>query len=132
MSINHQASGNDDLEARLSEDYPQSWIPEAEGDTIVGEVVRYTTGTTQYGESPVVVLRTADGLRSVWLLSTVLRSQFGKLKPRPGERVGIRYGSERTSASGNAYRDFRVEVDRGDALPDFGAWADEVPEDEPA
>ncbi len=122
---------DDDLEHRLSEDYPESRIPQGEGDTIIGTVVRYTSGTTQYGEADVVVLRTQDGDRSVWLLSTVLRSQFGKLRPQVGERMGIRYGPERTSAAGNVYRDFRVEVERGERLPDFGAWVDEAPGEEP-
>lgn len=132
MSISDQSTephDDSDLEQQLEGDYPQSWIPENEGDAIYGTVVRWATGWTQYGEAPVLVLETDHGLRSVWVLSTVLKNQLGRLKPQAGERIGIKYGAERTSAGGNRYRDYRVAVDRGATTPDFDSWAQELPEE---
>src|SRR5262245_35586478 len=54
-----------DRAARLAElaaqEFPESWIPSAEGDLIVGEFVRLDQGPTTRGPASIVVLRTENG-----------------------------------------------------------------------
>lgn len=110
------------LRDRAEQEHPESWVPEQAGDEIVGELVRYSRGTTSYGEQVIAVLRTVEGVeRSVWLLHAVLRGEFAKLRPRPGELVLIRYQGKRKGAGGGVYAGYRVEVDRDEAPPDWDA-----------
>jgi len=96
------------------EGYPAAWIPDV-GDVLVGEILRYGSGPTAYGRFPVVTVadeETGEEL-SVWLLHTALRSEFAQLRPRIGERIGIRRLEDGTSdATGHTYRRFLVRVDR--------------------
>ena len=41
--------GRSTLEDRLDQGYPESWVPEQPGETIVGEFVRLDQGRTEYG-----------------------------------------------------------------------------------
>jgi len=120
----------DRLRERAEQEYPESWVPDEAGDEIAGELVRYARGTTSYGEQVIAVLRTPAGVeRSVWLLHAVLRGEFAKLRPRPGELVLVRYEGKRKSAAGNSYASYRVEVDRDEPAPDWNALgAEPMPE----
>jgi hypothetical protein len=122
----------DRLRERAKQEYPESWVPDQAGDEIAGELVRYSRGTTSYGEQVIAVLRTPEGVeRSVWLLHAVLRGEFAKLRPKPGELVLIRYEGKRKSAAGNSYVSYRVEVGRDEPAPDWEALGAE-PMPEPA
>lgn len=93
--------------------YAASWKPEP-GDMIVGKVERYGMGPeTAYGRSPVVQIKDeATGKSvSVWLSSTVLRNEFVKHDPQPGEVVGIKYFGVRENEGGK-YHHFAVMMDR--------------------
>jgi hypothetical protein len=118
--------GNQEVANLLDQERPQAWIAEEPGDQIVGTLVRYDKGTSQYGEADIAVVRTKDGERAVWMFGAALRSQFGKIKPSPGEVVGIKFLGERVSGAGNKYKDWRVVVDRPAATPDFESMAGEV------
>jgi hypothetical protein len=109
------------LRERAEREFPDSWVPEQPGEEIAGELVRYERGTTSYGEQVIAVLRTPDGSeRSVWLLHAVLRGEFAKLRPRPGELLLVRYeGKRQPAGGGSAYVSYRVEVDRDDGAPDW-------------
>ena len=103
--------------------FPESWIPKI-GDVLTGVVLRYTSGPTEYGPCPIVVIHDdeTDAPRSFWLLHTVARGEFTKLKPLPGERVGIK----RVPDAAKGYRMYVVKVDRpvSDAdVPDFSTFA---------
>lgn len=90
---------------------------------LVGEIVRYETGMTEYGEAPIVVVANEDNgeLLSVWLLHQVLLSEFQKLKPKPGERVGIKRLADDPE---RRYRRYAVRVDREDAgVPDLDRYS---------
>ena len=100
------------------------------GDLLVGELVRYDTGYTPYGPSHIAVLCEEDTgeLRGVWLIHHVLRGEFSKQRPRPGERIGIK----RLPDAEKGYKRYRVLVDRGaePEVPDFdalGPAADQPP-----
>ena len=104
-------------------EFPSSWIPKI-GDVLTGILLRYTSGPTDYGPCPIVVIQDdeTDAPRSFWLLHTVARGEFAKLKPHPGERVGIK----RVPDSEKGYRRYVVKVDRpvSDAeVPDFNTFA---------
>ena len=125
-----QALDDDDGE------FPESWIPKV-GDALTGVVLRYTSGPTDYGPCPIVVLHddATDAPRSFWLLHTVARNKFSELKPRVGERVGIKRVADDAK---KGYHRFVVRVDRavGDAeVPDFSTFAapgDVAPDDRAA
>ena len=109
------------LRDRLREDtgeYPPSWRPEA-GDVVSGELVRYSTAPSIFGEQQVCVIDDEEiGPVTVWLNSTVLIDEFARLKPKPGETVGIKcHGKHKDKG----YWRFRVDVDRGEkpAEPDW-------------
>jgi hypothetical protein len=116
----------DDFRRALEEDdgkFPEAWIPKV-GDVLIGIVLHYTSGPTEHGPCPIVVIQDdeTDTPRSFWLLHTVARGEFAKLKPRPGERVGIK----RLADSEKGYRRFVVKVDRPISnadVPDFSTFA---------
>ncbi|CAN5743296.1 hypothetical protein BH18ACT15_BH18ACT15_11870 [soil metagenome] len=101
-----------DLEKAVAESFPESWIPEHDGDTIVGTFVRLDSGTTRYGQSPIVILDTAQGERSVWLIHVVLRNEFKRQQPKAGEPVAVRYLGKKQGAEGQSYAAYRVKVQR--------------------
>jgi hypothetical protein len=108
-----------DLRAELEgEDgtYPEAWRPEV-GEILVGELTGYDQGTTPYG--PAVIARVVDEATgetwSVWLIHHVLLDEFRKLRPKPGERVGLKRLED-----ADHYRRYSVRVDRPqDELPDL-------------
>ena len=101
-----------DLRRELDEfdgQYPESWVPQP-GDLIVGGVLRYEIGRTPYGTNPIVVLRDEenDEERAVWLLHSVLLNAFKTLRPRVGERIGIK----RLEDADKGYRRYVLRADR--------------------
>jgi hypothetical protein len=106
------------LERELEEleDWAPAWKPKP-GDTLVGTLLRYDTGHTPFGPVRTATIRKADGERvSVWLSNTVLLNEFARLKPKPGERIGLKYlGTHRE----RRYHRFRLLVDRPDGEPSF-------------
>ena len=109
------------LRDRLREDtgeYPPSWRPEA-GDVVSGELLRYSTAPSIYGEQKVCVIDDEEiGPVTVWLNSTVLLDEFKRLRPKVGETVGIKCHGKHPD---KGYWRFRVDVDRGEspAEPDW-------------
>jgi hypothetical protein len=109
------------LRRQTEEPFPENWSPTEQDPMLAGEFVRLEHGHTRFGERGIAIVRLDDGtLRSVWILSTALQSQFQKKRPRPGDLICIRWLGLRAGASGNDYNDFRVEVDRGQDEVDWG------------
>jgi hypothetical protein len=109
------------LREQADRDYPQAWIPEAEGDELVGVVAGVKPAVqTTYG--PVPVVEVEDGLHagwSVWLTHTVLRREFERQRPVLGETILIRYlGRVTPDGGGPAYESYRLVVDRPDQNSD--------------
>jgi hypothetical protein len=90
---------------------PPAWKP-VPGEVLVGTVEAYDTYVGKYGESKVCILRdqAEDALISVYLSPTVLLGEFKKLRPKIGEKVGIRYLGKAEGDDG--YHRFKVVVDR--------------------
>jgi hypothetical protein len=112
------AVAKDGLLAELEKDFPAAWIPTEAGDTVVGVMTRVGEGVTQFGPAPVVEVKQADGAEvTVWLFSQMIRSEFARLKPVPGERIAVRYLGDQTVKNkkpgrGETYKKFRLAVDR--------------------
>lgn len=98
--------------------FPETWIPEKNGDIIAGTFVRLDSGMTSFGMSPIVVIRTEDGQeRSVWLLHEALRSQLNRIRPNTGDKLAILYLGKtevKTKTQGRAseYHNYRVTSDK--------------------
>jgi hypothetical protein len=104
-----------DLRKELLEwgDWPPAWRPEP-GDILVGRVVAYHQGYTVYGPVRTAIIEQDDGDRvTVWLSSTVLLNEFAKLKPKPGERIGLKYLGMHPD---RGYHRYKLLVDRDEPL----------------
>src|SRR5262252_7525463 len=120
----------DEVAERLREqadrDYPQAWIPEQAGDEIAGTITGVRPSVhTSYGPVPVVELVELGGATpwSVWLIHTVLRREFLRQRPVPGENVLVRYlGRQQSQGGGPGYEAYKVVVDRFDQGNDVD-WA---------
>jgi len=94
-------------------DWPPAWRPEP-GDVLVGRVIRYDIGHTVYGPVRTVTIERDTGERvAVWLSSTVLLNEFAKQKPKPGERLGLKYLGKHPELG---YHRYRLLVDRDEPL----------------
>jgi hypothetical protein len=82
---------------------PDMWDPEP-GESLIAELVRYEDRTTKVGPCRVAVVREADSdeLYSVWLSRSVLKNEFEKQSPRPGDMLGLKFHGEKTSRNGQA------------------------------
>jgi hypothetical protein len=93
--------------------FPESWKPKP-GDSIVGTLLRYDTGPTSWGDRRIAVLKIeaneshGEYLCGVWLSHKVLVDQFKRLRPEPGELVGIK----RLPDADKGYARYVVKVDR--------------------
>lgn len=108
-----------------SDEPARAWKPEV-GDVLVGELVAYRQGQGAYGPAWVAHVREEGSgeLRACWLFHAVLLDEFRRLRPKPGERVGIRR-LEDGGKVGARYRRFALVVDRPveAEVPDFEALA---------
>ncbi len=113
-----------DLQARLDAEFPEPVILN-EGESYIGRYVRLEQGHAEYrGSVWVLILASRDGgERSLWLLHAALLNGLKRLKPKPGELIGVKNLGKRTSQNGTGYVDWRVAVDR------TASWDDVSPED---
>lgn len=88
--------------------FPEGWRPHP-GDKTVGQVVSLDTRDGQYGAYPVVTVAADDGREvAVHAFHTVLRGELARLRPEPGERIGIAYHGR----GDGSYERYRVIVER--------------------
>lgn len=108
-------------------EHPPAWIPEQDGDELVGVVVEVKPAVpAAFGAVPVVTIDGPAGVHSVWLHHAVLRRQFERSGVQLGELVLIRYeGRRHPEGGGNAYADYSLVVDRPtpSGSPDWRAIA---------
>jgi hypothetical protein len=105
------------LEERAAAPHPTSWQPKnpEHPQLIVGVMESREPGPDfGYGPHDVVVLCTPAGERwGVFLMHTVLRDEFDRLQPRPGDLIAVRYEGHVAGGQGaNGYEKFRLVVDR--------------------
>ena len=102
----------------------QNWEPEP-GDTLSGQVVKWSEAETKYGLKPSLKVQSGDVEYSVLVGRMVLASQLKKAAAKidrerlePGDDVVIVYNGMRESASGNSYHDYVAAARRGVAVDD--------------
>ena len=104
------------LEDRL-DSTAEAWRPEA-GDKIVGTVVDVDSRDGEFGLYPIVTVQTDTGdERAVHAFHTVLKREFAKRQPRPGERIGIKYLGKHE----RGYEAYRIVWAEVAAAPDWSA-----------
>ena len=103
--------------------WPAAWQPEP-GDILVGKVLRYSVGEGSFGPVHTCLIEEENtGKRwSLWLSSTVLLRLFQRERPRPGERIGLRYEGKDPE---EGYHRYLLLVDREETVPDFHALGGE-------
>jgi hypothetical protein len=110
-------------------------LDQAPGNSLSGTIEGFDTGPSKFGRDVVIatVKITEDGtgeyetgdVVSLWLSSTVLRSQFSQLKPKVGELVKVVYGGKKIGVDAE-YKNYRVTApDRPPFEPDWSAMSDE-------
>jgi len=115
------------MRRRLDEGHPPAWRHDGEvGAELVGLVVGVKAAVpTQFGPCPVVTVATlGTGTKfSLWLTHTVLRREFVRQRPEPGELIAVRYeGERRPDGGGPAYEAYTLVVDRpGQSAVDWSA-----------
>jgi hypothetical protein len=118
-----------DLMDRLDAPEARRWEYEAEGDTLVGTVLNLGTFTGDYGSSPTVTVEAEEGSAEngesieageaiiFYASPKIAQDELEAAAPNVGDRIGIRYHGERQPKRGeNAYKVFKVAVERRDGL----------------
>lgn len=106
----------------LLDSFPEGWRPEP-GDKLKGAVIGLESRTTEFGEYPIVNVRTHEGKDFAFhAYHTVAKLELEKLQPRVGDEIGIAYHGRHPT---KAYERYRIVIARDSG----GAAIDEsVPE----
>lgn len=89
------------------------WEPEA-GDSLIGTVVGLATRSGDYGDYPVVTVRTPAGAYiEVSGMRSVLREKIYEKDLQVGDEVGFKYEGEKESKKGTKYHSYRVVSEWG-------------------
>ncbi len=101
------------LAEELERDYPEAWRPKP-GDKLVGELVHVEERDGGYGAYPVLTIRDQDGKDWAWHgMHSVARGEVGRLQPRIGERLGVKYLGKLTGkTAGTTYHGWKVRAER--------------------
>lgn len=99
-----------------------TWKAANPGDQIGGTLVSGEWVSTQYGETPVLVIENmyaGNERQEVWMSSTMLRSFINDEAPALGGTVLIIFDGERPTAKGDRfYKAYRCQTDEND----FAHW----------
>lgn len=98
-------------------EYAEGWRPN-EGDTIIGEVVEIGKGWSDQSDShyPIITIKPQDGGDpvAVHCFHTTLYGRLLDLRPKVGERIGIKYqGKDKTKDGKREVAKYVVKMDRG-------------------
>jgi hypothetical protein len=108
-----------DLNERLDH-YPEAWKPEP-GDKILGRVLSISVIESKFGGSyPLVELVTDDDTEiAVHGFHTVLKSELARVKPRPGDMLGIKFFGKDDKVD---YLRYRVLLERAEPSSESVDW----------
>jgi hypothetical protein len=112
----------------LLDSFPEPWHPNVL-DKLMGIIIGLRTRTTEYGEYPIVTVRTDAGQDFAFhAFHTVARSELEKLQPRVGDWIGIAYHGPHPT---KGYERYRVIItrDTGGAAIDNSAPKDPPDQD---
>lgn len=101
-------------EESANDSFPDSWMPEKEGDCVFGKVIDIREATTKHGSSKVAEIEQENGeCISVWLNRVVLQNLWTKHKPAIGDTVLILYkGPELTKSGTVKYHKYGLSVEK--------------------
>jgi len=118
---------------RDAEPYPEAWMP-GPGGELLGTFEGFRSGKTSRGEvHPIAIVRDEAGeLHGVWLFFAVLRAEFEEANPHVGEWIMVRREKDRKNADGQAYRVYRVGVDRPEKRDAFADTSPPIEERKPS
>lgn len=85
----------------------EQWKP-ALSPTIEGEVVSLGTGSSEYGEFPLVTIRTTSGDYSVAGFHAVLRRQLDEASLDAGDNIRIEYKGKGVSKKGREFHNYEL------------------------
>jgi len=105
------------IEERLESGLPSAWRPDQDDpDLLVGVVQEIEIGTSDYGQYPIIVVRSDAGEeKAVHAFHTVLQNELKRNQPQIGERIGIKYLGDVETKPGSKFKSFkgyRVKVER--------------------
>jgi hypothetical protein len=108
----------------MLDSFPEGWRP-SPGDKLIGVVIGLETRVAEYGEYPIVSVRTDGGQDFAFhAYHTVARRELEKLQPQLGDRIGIAYHGPHPTKGYERYRIIIVrragEVTMDDAPPADG------------
>jgi hypothetical protein len=117
----------------MLDSFPEGWRPNA-GDKLIGVVIGLESRSGEYGEYPIVSVRTDDGHDLAFhAFHTVARGELEKLPPKLGDRIGIAYHGPHPV---KGYERYRIVIVRGageaagdEALPSAEPGPDRSVED---
>jgi hypothetical protein len=88
----------------MLDSFPEGWRP-TPGDKLIGIVIGLETRVAEYGEYPIVSVRTDDGRDYAFhAFHTVARRELEKLQPKLGDRIGIAYHGPHPTKGYERYR----------------------------
>jgi hypothetical protein len=88
----------------LLDSFPEGWRPQP-GDKLIGVVIGLEKRTTEYGEYPIVTVRTDEGKDYAFhAFHTVAKGELEKLQPMVGDRIGIAYHGPHPTKGYERYR----------------------------
>lgn len=94
----------------LLDSFPEGWRP-TPGDKLIGVVIGLESRTNEYGEHPIVTVRTDDGKDYAFhAFHTVAKGELAKLQPKVGDRIGVAYHGPHLT---KGYERYRIVIARG-------------------
>jgi hypothetical protein len=92
------------LQDALDKAFAEAWRPQP-GEKIVGEVIDLSERTGAYGRYPIVTVRTGDGEeRALHAFHEVLANELGRVAPKVGDVIGVRYDGNDEDKGYHRYR----------------------------
>lgn len=92
----------------------EGWKPSV-GDEIIGTVADVSERETEFGVYPLVTIEATDGrLVDVHCFHTVLKKELGRIKPKAGDEIGIKYLGK---PEGRSYESYKVVLERTGPAP---------------
>ena len=115
----------------MLDSFPEGWRP-TPGDKLVGVTIGLETRTTEYGDYPIVTLRTDEGRDFAFhAYHTVARRELEKLQPKVGDRIGIAYHGPHPTRNYERYRIVIARATGGDDESTSGDAGSRVPPQSP-
>lgn len=97
------------------------WRPEP-GDKLIGTIISIDEGTSgEWGPYPLLEVEQGDGTCiALHAFHSVLRNAIASKRPQVGDTIGVKYiGKVNPKGGGNAYENYRVQIERAAGAPEI-------------